>query len=178
MVIDIIVILLLVLAIYKGYKKGLVIAFFSILAFVLGIAAAMKLSVVVASYLGRTVHITGQWLPVISFIVVFVVVVLLVRLGASLIEKTLKLALLGWANRIFGILLYAILYMLLLSVLLFYAEQVRLVSAKTLAGSRTWTYIQPLGPWAMNGLGKLVPFFRDMFDALESFFDNISRKVS
>jgi membrane protein required for colicin V production len=137
MVIDILVILFLVLAIYKGYQKGLIIAFFSIVAFILGIAAAMKLSVWVAAYLEKSVHISKPWLPVLSFIIVFIAVVLLVRLGATLIEKTLKLALLGWANRLAGILLFAFLYMLLLSVLVFYAEQVKLVSKETLAGSRT-----------------------------------------
>ena len=117
MIIDIFLIVVLVLAIFKGYSRGFVVALFSILAFVAGLAAAMKLSTTVASYLGHNAGITKQWLPVLSFLLVFIVVVLLVRAGAAIIEKTIQLAMLGWVNRIAGIILYAVLYIVLLSVL-------------------------------------------------------------
>ena len=177
MIIDVFVLLLVVLAIYKGYSKGFVIAIFSVIALVVGIAAAMKLSVVVANYLQDHASLSGKWLPVLSFLIVFVAVVLLVRLGATFIEKTLKLALMGWLNRIAGMLLYMFVYLLLLSVLLFYAQQIHVVDAETFQASKTWVYIRPLGPWAIEGLGKLIPWFRDMFAALQEFFGNISGKV-
>ncbi len=178
MTIDIIFLILFLLAIYKGYSKGIIIAIFSVLAFVAGIAAAMKLSVLVADYLQQHAHLSGKWLPVLSFLLVFIAVVLLVRLGAKFIEKTFQLALLGWANRLAGVVLYIFLYTMLLSVLLFYAGQLQLAGPGFFADSRTWPYIQPLGPWAINGLGKLIPAFRDMFGALQAFFENISHKVS
>jgi membrane protein required for colicin V production len=177
MLIDIICVVLLATAIFKGFSRGLIVAVFSILAFIVGIAAAMKLSTVVAVYLGENITVAKQWLPVISFAVVFIVVVLLVRLGAGLIEKTVQLAMLGWANRLAGIVLYAILYMLLLSVFCFYAAQIRLISPETLQASKSWPIIQPWGPWAMNGLGKLIPYFQDMFSQLQAFFDGLSHKV-
>jgi membrane protein required for colicin V production len=177
MIIDVFVLLLLVMAIYKGYSKGFVIAVFSVIALVVGIAAAMKLSVVVANYLQDHASLSGKWLPVLSFLIVFVSVVLLVRLGANFIEKTLKLALMGWLNRIAGMLLYLFVYLLLLSVLLFYTQQLHLLDPETFQASKTWTYIRPLGPWAIEGLGMLIPWFRDMFAALQEFFANISRKV-
>jgi membrane protein required for colicin V production len=178
MIVDTCFIILMVLAIFKGYSRGFIVALFSIFAFIAGLAAAMKLSTVVANYLGNNAGITKQWLPVISFLLVFIVVALLVRLGASVIEKTMQLAMLGWVNRIAGIILYVVLYVVLLSVLIFYAIQVKMISDATLASSVTWPYLQPWGPLAMNGLGKLLPFFKDMFAQLQSFFENISHKVS
>ncbi len=44
MLIDIIVVILLVMAIFKGLRKGLIVAVFSFLAFLIGLAAALKLS--------------------------------------------------------------------------------------------------------------------------------------
>jgi membrane protein required for colicin V production len=177
MTMDIFFVILMVLAIFKGYSRGFVVALFSILAFIAGIAAAMKLSATVANYLGNNEVIGKQWLPVISFLLVFVVVVLLVRLGASVIEKTMQLAMLGWVNKIAGIILYVVLYIVLLSVVIFYANQVKLINDETLEASATWAYVQPWGPWAMNGLGRLLPFFKDMFAELQHFFENISHKV-
>ena len=177
MIIDIFFLLLLVLAIYKGYSKGFVIAIFSVIALIAGIAAAMKLSVVVANYLQNHSSLSGKWLPLLSFILVFIAVVLLVRLGATFIEKTLKLALMGWLNRIVGMLLYMFVYLIVLSVLLFYAEQLHILGTEIFQKSKTWPYIRPFGPWAIEGLGKLIPWFRDMFTALQEFFENISHKV-
>ena len=46
--IDIIFAILIVIAIFKGYRKGFIIAIFSVLAFILGLAAALKLSATIA----------------------------------------------------------------------------------------------------------------------------------
>ncbi len=51
MIIDIAFALLMVLAIFKGLRKGLILGIFSLLAFLIGLAAALKLSAVVAVYL-------------------------------------------------------------------------------------------------------------------------------
>jgi uncharacterized protein YqeY len=75
MIIDILVLIFLVMAVIKGLRRGLIVAVFSIFAFIAGIAAAMKLSVVVAGYLKDSVNISAKWLPFISFAVVFIGVV-------------------------------------------------------------------------------------------------------
>src|SRR4029453_13041170 len=134
---------ILILAIIKGYRQGLIIALFSAIAFIIGLAAAMKLSVVAAGYLGKAVKISDKWLPIISFAVVFLIVVLLVRLGAKLIQKSVEFAMLGWVNRVGGILLYACLYILIFSILVFYAEQLNLIKTETKTASVTYPYVQP-----------------------------------
>lgn len=178
MFLDLIFLILMILAAFKGFNKGFIVALFSIFAFIAGIAAAMKLSATMAGYLGENLHIAVQWLPVVSFMVVFVLVVVLVRLGAKIIEKTIDLALLGWLNRLAGILLYALLYAIVLSILVFYASQVKIISAETLAASRTWPYIERLGPWAMESLGWLVPVFKNMFGELQAFFQGVNGKLN
>ena len=47
---DIIFAIVIVIALFKGYKKGLIIAIFSLVALIVGIAVAVKLSAAVASY--------------------------------------------------------------------------------------------------------------------------------
>lgn len=177
MIIDIIVAIILILAAFKGYRQGLIVALFSVIAFIIGLAAALKLSAVVADHLGKAVKVSDKWLPIISFAVVFLIVVLLVRLGARFIQKTVELAMLGWLNRVGGILLYAALYILIFSILLFYADQLGLIKPETKTGSVTYSYIQPLGPKLMEGLGKIIPIFKGMFEDLEDFFDSVSKQV-
>ena len=177
MIIDIIVAIILILAAIKGFRQGLIVALFSVVAFIVGLAAAMKLSVVVADYIGKAVNVSDKWLPIISFAVVFLIVVILVRLGAKFIQKSVEMAMLGWVNRIGGILLYAALYILIFSVLLFYAEQLSFIKPETIKESVTYEYIQPWGPKLMDGLGKIIPVFKGMFEDLEDFFDGVSKQV-
>jgi len=177
MAIDIIIAIALIIAIIKGYQQGLIVAVFSVLAFIIGLAAAIKLSVLAAGYIGKTVKISDQWLPVISFVVVFLVVVLLIRLGAKLIQRTIQFAMLGWVNRLGGILLFVILYILIFSVLIFYADQLSLIKSETRDASLTYPYIQPLGPKVIEGFGKIVPIFKGMFNDLQEFFGQVSHNI-
>ena len=177
MIIDIIIAVALIIAIFKGYQQGLIVALFSVLAFIIGIAAAMKLSTVVAGYIGKAVEVSDQWLPVISFVVVFLIVVLLIHWGAKLIQKTVQLAMLGWVNRLGGVLLFCVLYILIFSVLIFYAEQVSLIKPETKDASVTYSYMQPWGPKVIDGIGKIIPFFKGMFQDLQEFFGNVSNQI-
>jgi membrane protein required for colicin V production len=177
MTIDIIFIILVLVAVFKGLRRGLIVAIFSMLALVIGLAAALKLSAVTALYLNDTIHVSAKWLPVLAFLLVFVVVVLLVRWTAALIEKATTFAMLGWINKLAGVLLYAALYITIFSVLLFYGANAHFISADTIAGSRTYAFVKPWGPALINGLGSFIPFFRDMFAQLEAFFDHISRQI-
>jgi membrane protein required for colicin V production len=177
MILDFIVAVILILAVIKGYRQGLIVALFSVVAFIIGLAAALKLSVVVAGYIGQAVKISDKWLPIISFAIVFLIVVLLVRLGARFIQKTVEFAMLGWLNRLSGILLYAGLYILIFSILIFYADQLGFIKSETKNESVTYAYIQPWGPKLMEGLGKIIPIFKGMFNDLEDFFDGVSKQV-
>lgn len=178
MLIDIIFAVLLVLAVLRGYKQGLIIGLFSLVSIIIGLAAAMKLSTVVAKWIGSAVKVSDEWLPLLSFIVVFIVVLLLIRLGAKAIERTVEVVMLGWVNKLAGVLLYAVIYTLVFSVLLFYAEQMQLLQPETVHSSVTYSYVQPWGPKVINSIGKLIPLFRDMFTELQEFFGTVSKKLS
>lgn len=150
MLIDIVFAVLLVMAAFKGYQKGFVVAIFSILAFIIGLAAALKLSTTVAAYLADSVNVSAKWLPLIAFILVFLVVVIAVRLGGRFVEKTIQFALLGWVNRIAGILLYAALYTIILSIVVFYAEKMKLLQPSVIQSSLTYAFIKPAGRWLLT----------------------------
>ncbi|MFN8250582.1 MAG: CvpA family protein [Ferruginibacter sp.] len=174
---DIIFIILIIIACIKGYQKGLIIAVFSVVAFIIGLAAALKLSTLVAAWLGDHASIDAKWLPAVSFAIVFLGVAILVRLGAKFIEKTFQMAMLGWINRIGGMFFYGILYIIIFSIFLFYAEKLHMVSADTVHASQTYPYVQPWGPVVIDGFGKIIPVFKDMFTELERFFESIGNKI-
>jgi membrane protein required for colicin V production len=177
MLIDIVFAVLLVMACIKGYQKGLIIAVFSVLAFIVGLAAALKLSAVVAGWLQHSVSVSARWLPVLCFALVFLAVVLLVRWGAKLVQKSFEAVLLGWVNRIGGILLFVALYTIILSIFLFYAEKLQLIKPEEIASSATAGFIRPWGPMVIDNFGKVIPLFKDTFTELEQFFGNVGNNI-
>lgn len=177
MTIDIFFAGLMVLAVVKGFQRGLIVAVFSMLAFIVGLAAAMKLSAVMAGYLENSLNISTKWLPVLSFALVFIVVVILIRLGSNILEKSVQWAMMGWINKLGGILIYAVAYTIILSVILFYANEIHFIKQATIENSVTYKYIKPWGPKVIEGFGSIVPVFKNMFSELEQFFENVADKI-
>lgn len=177
MLIDAIVIVLMIVAAIKGYRNGLVVAAFSFLGIIVGLAAAMKLSAVVAGHLKESTHLAATWLPFISFALIMIAVLLLVRLGAAMVQTTLELAFLGWANKLAGMVVYACLYTVLFSVILFFAEHIHLIKEETIRASKTYAFIQPWGPKAIDAFGVVIPVFKGLFAELSQFFEDIGKKM-
>ncbi|MEJ7913326.1 MAG: CvpA family protein, partial [Chitinophagaceae bacterium] len=146
-------------------------------AFVIGLAAALKCSSGVAQYLQQSAGLSQAWLPVLAFVVVFLVVVFLVGLGAKALEGIARLALLGWLNKLGGAALFILLYLFIYSVILFYADSLHLVCNNTRATSVTYPFLKPLGPMVINILGVVFPFFKNMFYELTEFFDTLSKNT-
>src|SRR3954463_7772436 len=113
MIIDLAYLCLLTLAVFKGLRKGFILAVFSFFAVIIGLAAALKLSVVVAEWLGTNINVSARFLSGLAFVLVMAIVAWLVRLCGFLIQKALQIVLLGFINKAAGIILYAILYTIL-----------------------------------------------------------------
>lgn len=178
MAIDIIYLVLIAVAVVKGIQRGFIIAIFSVIAVIIGLAAAIKLSAVAAGYLTDSVNISVRWLPVVSFILVFLIVVLLVRLAANILQKSVEIAFLGWLNRLAGALMYAALYTIVFSILLFFGDQLHLLNADTITNSKVYSTVRPVGPFVINSIGTVLPFFKNMFLELQQFFENASKHIA
>lgn len=176
MAIDVIFAIILAFAVYRGFTRGLIVAVFSLVAFILGLAAALKLSAVLAAYLGQN-GMQGRWWPVVCFIGIFLAVVILVRLGAAALEKVVQWSMLGWINRLGGILLYAAVFMVGYSVLLWLANQLYWLSPEVKHQSVVYPYIEHLGPKVIEQMGRVLPVFKDVFAELEAFFEKAAREM-
>lgn len=177
MLLDLLFLILMLIAVFKGYRKGFVVAIFSFVALFVGLAAALKLSAYVAVRLKESMNVTAGWLPFLSFLIVFIIAVFLVNWGGKLIQKAFEMALLGWVNRIAGIFLYALLYTIIFSVFLFYTDKVHLFSTATIQASKVVPVIEPFGPKVIDAFGKILPVFKNMFKQLEDFFSGLPQKV-
>jgi len=176
--IDLVFLVVIIVAVVKGAMRGIVLAIFSFVGWFIGLAAALKLSAVVAGYLQEHTSIDAKWLPLLSFLLVFVLVVMLVQWAGKALEGVLDITLLGWVNKLGGALLYAGMYTLIFSIILFYTDKMHFISADTLAASKVYAATAGLAPAIVEGIGTLIPALKDVFHQLEDFFEDTGKRLS
>lgn len=101
-ILDIIFLVPLLFALYRGFNKGLIHMMASLAALVLGIFMAIKLRPLFASLLNSFFDISPDNMNVIAFSVAFVFIVLVVHLAAFVVEKLIKAVALNFVNRLLG----------------------------------------------------------------------------
>lgn len=174
MFIDLVVLITVVLALVKGYSKGVIMALFNTLSLIIGLAAAVKFSAIIAPVISEKLDTGEQFTPIISFLLIFIAVLLVIRFVGKALEKTFETASIGFINRASGALLYLLVYLSVLSVLFFYIEKTGLVRKEVQEASITWEWIMPWGPAVLDGIGLLIPYFKNMFDTLNDFFEQVT----
>lgn len=134
---------------FWGFKKGLIYELTSVIALVLGFWMAYRFSDVVALWLPEMLFVKQ-----VSFIIVFVAVLLLVHFAGRLATQMVKLAVPDVVDHIFGLLFGAGKVLLVFSVLFYVVEMVdpREIIIKPTAkeNSVMYKYVEPIIPHAMK----------------------------
>ena len=177
MVLDVIGIILIILFFIRGYTRGIIVAAFSVIGILLGILIALKLSQSFAAWMLAKGYITSGWAQVISYTLLFIGVVLVVRLIARLLQKAVEGLMLGMVNKLIGGALFAFLGAILWSSFLWIGTRMNMITPETIAASKTYYWLSPLAPWFFEQAGKLIPYVKDTFSGLEHFFDTINQKL-
>lgn len=178
MSIDIASLVILLLFFIRGYMKGLIVAAFSVIAILLGLLVALKLSQSFAVWLLAHNYIASGWAQVVSYVILFVGVVILVKFIARIIEKAAEGLLLGQVNKLLGGVLYAFLGAVVWSSILWIGARIHAFSAETISSSKSYSWLSLIAPWFWEQAGKLLPFVQDTFSKLDHFFDTINNQTN
>jgi membrane protein required for colicin V production len=177
MVLDVIGIIMISLFFIRGYTRGIIVAAFSVIAILLGVLCALKLSASFAAWMLAMGYITSGWAQVVSYALLFFVVVLIVRLIARLLQKAAEGIMLGLINKLIGGLLYAFLGAVLWSSALWIGTRMNMITPEMIASSKTYPWLAGMAPWFLEVAGRLLPFAKDTFSRLEHFFDTVNQKL-
>ena len=121
---DIIFLVPLLFALYRGFKKGIIHMVASLAALLLGILGAMRLRPLFASMLDSLFDISPEYIQVIAFTVAFVLIVLVVHLVAYVVERLIKAVALNFVNRLLGMGFGVLVTAFVLSMILWPVNQV------------------------------------------------------
>jgi membrane protein required for colicin V production len=103
---------------WRGFKKGLIIEIFTLLAIIVGIYVAVHFSDKLSHKIIENVGEEYSSTPAISFTILFLAVGALIYFGGVALEKVVKAVNLSVMNRMFGLLFGLIKALYLLSILL------------------------------------------------------------
>lgn len=171
MILDAIVGISAVLAFYRGWQKGIVAAILSLIGVVLGLIISLKLGHVVAEYLSAHNIINSKYVLIVSFILLFIGIVLLFRFIIAAIEKILKFAMLGWANRLAGAVLYVFGSMLFISLLFWLGNKIGLVQAGAKQESKTYNLIEPIAPKTVEVGSAYMPYCKNLLQNVQQYLN-------
>lgn len=121
--VDIILAILLIVAIGLGLRKGFILQLASLAALILGIYGALKLTDSAVDLFTANTSTSIEHISLIMFGVVFILIVVLVHIGAHFLEKALKMVALNWLNRIAGGVFSLAKWAIIISVLISTAEK-------------------------------------------------------
>lgn len=169
MFIDALVFILLILAVIRGLGNGLIVSLITFIAYFLAIILALKFSALLAEWLQNQLHSTAIWIPFLAFlIIVFGVMTGMKYFGRGL-EKLAKLASLGFVDKLGGFILFASIYAIILSIVVFYLREMKVISYQQISQSVTYPIIAPIGPWAIQKISILLPLLENVFQQISSF---------
>lgn len=159
-ILDIVLLVCLIPAVIQGLRKGFIAQVVAIISLVLGGWLAYRFTSVVTEWLGQWISASGPTLDIIAFILIFAIVVTVLFLLGKILEASIKIILLGWLNRLLGLVFALFKYVLIIGLLVILFDSVNsrfdFVSDEYLDSSFMYSGIRSLS-WSV------FPYLKSLF---------------
>lgn len=175
---DIVLLLAIILSFFSGYKKGILFMGFFLIGITLGVIASLKLSFVTAHYLNSWFNISDAWLPLLSLLASFLIVFLLARFLANMLEKFLKSIQLNSINKIIGGLLASTIAFSLVSIGYWYLTELNFLKPELTQNSRTYQASIEFAPIIIEQVSQIIPYMKDLLQSLDEMFNKFANQQS
>lgn len=164
---DIILLIPLVFGAVLGFRKGLLLEIFGVLAFVLAIIGGFKLMETGMVYLSEYFENFDQLLPFISFLVIFLAIIILVNMLGKLLKKMIDLTLLGGFDKFAGAILGLVKWAIGVSILLWLVNNFGIELPGQEEELVLYPFLTELGPKLIASLDVVLPFAQEMLDSIK-----------
>lgn len=159
-ILDIIILICLIPALIQGIRKGFISQIIGIVSIIAGVWASSRFASLVSNWLSQYLTGSEQLLRIISFVLIFILVIIGLALLGKLLEATIKIVMLGWVNRLLGAMfsIFNCLLVLGLISLAFTAinETFSLVKPEVINGS----LLYPIVEWTAD---NIFPYLKQIF---------------
>ena len=159
-IIDIIIVCCCVPAVIHGFSKGFVSQAFSLVALILGVWLSFKFSNAVGEWLVTYIDLPSAVIHVIAFALIMLVVMLITHLAGKAVEGVLKVVMLGWLNKLLGIVFALLKAVLIIGLVIILFEAINntfpIVPSKTMEESIFYGPVKDLANLIFPYLKELI----------------------
>lgn len=158
--IDIIIAIILIFGLVKGFMKGLFVEITSLVGLVLGVYGAIHFSYFLSNILKSRVSWDASMIKTIAFAGTFLIILLALVFLGKLLTKIAETAALGFFNKILGAVFGTLKYALILSIVLLVYDQInssiKFIDNKKVKQSTLYESVKNLAPTIFPNLVKIV----------------------
>ncbi|MCT8339462.1 CvpA family protein [Flavobacteriaceae bacterium TK19130] len=171
--IDIILGVILLIAFYFGYKKGLFVTLASLIGLIAGVYGAIHFSHIVGNWLSERYDWSIQTTNIVAFAVTFLIIVFVISLAGKFLTKVADFAALGLVNKLLGGVFSMLKYAFIVSVVFMLvdaSDSYRMVSIEERETSVLYPPVASLAPLVLPQILEEVNDFRnDPPEVLEEY---------
>ena len=158
-IIDIILLICFIPALISGLKKGFIAQLIAIISIFAGIWISFEFATITSQWLSQYIEAPENVLRIAAFALILVGVFITLGLLGKLLEGILNLVMLGWVNKLFGV-IFAFLKTALITGLIIMVfnsinASLELVSAETLSESVLYTPLK-------NFADSVFPYLKEL----------------
>ena len=161
-ILDIILLICFIPAVVRGISKGFVEQLIALLSIIIGAWVAYHFGGIISEWAAGYLHVNEKVLNVICFTLIVIVAVLILFLIGKLITGVIKIVMLGWLNRLLGLVFALLKAALVLGLLVTLFDSLNgllgIVSQETLDESFMY-------PWLKNFADTVFPYLKNLFAA-------------
>lgn len=102
-ILDVILLICFIPALIQGLKKGFISQVISIVSLIAGVWMSFEFSTAVSAWLAQYVEASEKLLKIASFAIIMIGVFIILGIVGKSLEGILKFVMLGWLNRLLGV---------------------------------------------------------------------------
>ncbi len=162
--IDIVILVVLAVGAFLGYRRGFLMELFFLFALVLGVLIGFKLMGAGVEYLHKEFNADTTILAYLSFLIIFILVVILVTFLGKQIKNSMDKTFLGRVDAVAGAILGALKYMFCVSVIIWLISSFH-YSLPAHWTKDSWLYPATAGfaPRVAGLFSGFLPVFKEIF---------------
>jgi membrane protein required for colicin V production len=122
--IDIVLVAVMIYAIVRGAMKGFIVSIASMFGVFISLFVAKNYGEDVMHFILSKVEWTAETNYIVSFVVVFLLMMILVRFGAIAVSKLANMVMLGWLDKLLGAVFTWVKYLVIISACLYVFDRI------------------------------------------------------
>ena len=164
-VVDIILAVLLVYGLYKGFTKGFFVEVTGLVSLLVGLYGAIHFSYFIGDWLKTKVEWEGKYIQIAAFALTFIAILILVSLIGKLLTKIIDAAQLGLLNKIgggvFGLAKFALILSVILNLFSKLNNTITFVDKETLDNTILYNRVREFAPMIFPSIMEQVESLKD-----------------